>query len=65
MSGKWYNELGSEMILNQTPKGELEGIYMNHAPDSSTKEERLVGSMGTGDGVPITFGFIVNFEVSH
>lgn len=53
------------MILNQTPQRGTGGHLYEPRPDASTKEERLVGSMGTGGGAPITFGFIVNFEVSH
>lgn len=63
MSGTWFNELGSVMDLTQSENGELSGVYHNNAPDSSQVEEKVVGSMGKG--VPATFGFTVNFEVSQ
>ncbi len=63
LSGTWYNELGSEMIITQSEDGTLNGTYCNHAPHSPPVKERLIGSVGTG--VPATFGFIVNYEVSQ
>lgn len=60
VSGKWYNELGSVMELTQSENGALGGVYKNMAPDSSTVEERVIGSLGKG--VPATLGFTVNFE---
>lgn len=59
LSGRWYNELGSEMIIDQS-EGELTGTYINHAPDSLARGEKLIGSCGKGS--PTTFGFVVNFE---
>lgn len=60
LSGHWYNELGSEMIIDPVVDGVLKGVYLNNASDSSTAPEKLIGSCGIG--VPATFGFVVNFE---
>ena len=51
------------MELTQSENGALGGVYKNMAPDSSTVEERVIGSLGKG--VPATLGFTVNFEVSQ
>ncbi len=40
LSGTWYNELGSEMIVNHTETGELSGEYR-------TAVERQPGLAGT------------------
>lgn len=60
LSGHWYNELGSGMVIDPMIDGALTGKYMNNASDSSTATEKLIGSCGYG--VPATFGFVVNFE---
>lgn len=60
MSAIWYNELGSLVKITHSADGELGGVSMNHAPDSSVKSEKLVGSMGKG--LPASLGFVVNFE---
>ncbi|KAK2556573.1 Fibropellin-1 [Acropora cervicornis] len=60
LSGTWYNELGSKMIIDPVVDGVLKGTYLNNASDSSTAPERLIGSCGIG--VPATFGFVVNFR---
>lgn len=61
VSGKWYNELGSQMEIFQSADGELKGVYVNSAPGSTDKDaESLIGSLGKG--VPATLGFVVNFE---
>ena len=63
VSGKWYNELGSQMEIFQSADGGLKGVFMNSAPGSTDKDaESLIGSLGKG--VPATLGFVVNFEVS-
>lgn len=50
------------MVIGPMVDGALTGKYMNNASDSSTATEKLIGSCGIG--IPATFGFVVNFEVS-
>lgn len=50
------------MIIDPIVDGVFKGTYLNNASDSSTTPEKLIGSCGIG--VPATFGFVVNFEVS-
>lgn len=50
ISGKWYNELGSQMEINQCSPadGVFKGVYVNSASGSEVLTEKLVGSLGKG-----------------
>lgn len=50
------------MIIDPMKDGLLTGTYINDASHSSHVKEKLIGSCG--NGIPATFGFVVNFEVS-